>query len=331
MKGSHSKKFLISIFILFSAFICEQKCYADSPRCTVIISKAAAGLNYDLMLGREIEFSSLENSVQKNKGIFLGLLRRIDGTYDDLAVFVPTEQRIVLIPSSWVDIRTADLNFGVNLANLFPVPRSVNQQGGTCAAYAIFNAFRQLRYRDIKGNGMIEQHFATEESRHRFLTQVHYDYYSDSNWKDAVANTTRETGIAFYDISTNSVSGFQTELRKYLAQGLPVLVRFDVAKTMAQTPYTLFEYSKNAATDRLLWLPADSSGSSNGGHQVVALGTFVHGVNEYVIILDSNWQAPRIWDMREFEKLYSAGIRANVLWQNGEQPTAPPIPMPTFQ
>ena len=331
MKGFKSAQqgFFISIFLFFSIFIGELNCFAN-PQCAIVISKAAEGLHYDLMLGRELEYSLPENPIQKNKGIFLGLLRRLDGSFDDIAIFDPTLQRIALVPSPWITVTKAEFNSAVNLTHLFPVPRSVNQQGGTCAAFAIFNAFRQLAYRNIKGNGMIEQYFATEESRLRFQTRVHYDYYSDNTWTDAVSNITKEAGIAYYDIPTNSVEGFQAKLREYLGYGLPVLVRFDVAKTMSETPYTLFEYSKNATTDRRLWLPT-KSGESLGGHMVIALGTFVDNHKEYVIILDSNWQAARIWEMKEFENLYTANIRATVLWQNGDQPPAPPISTPTLQ
>jgi hypothetical protein len=57
---------------------------------------------------------------------------------------------------------------------------------------------------------------------------------------------------------------------------------------------------KNAELDSRLWIPRKIGQRNSGGHSIIAVGSFDLNQKTYLLMLDSDWSEPRIWDMDSF-------------------------------
>ena len=69
---------------------------------------------------------------------------------------------------------------------------------------------------------------------------------------------------------------------------------------MAQSPFALKLYDQNSDLDNRLWIPRKSGERNNGGHSIVAAGAFELNNRTYLVMIDSDWSEPRVWDMDSF-------------------------------
>lgn len=303
------------VFISFSSFA--------SQICTGTLRGLASEDAYALKIGDvfEAEFQGGASEAVH----FLGASRLLDGQIGGFLFFNPHNLEIHHVPVTKMSIFDSD-NKPVLLDKLEPVVRSINQQGGTCAAYGIFNCMHQLYASGHLGNGTIVNRMATEAERQRLSVRITMEYYGDNTHVGAESEVAKELGYVVSNLDSSSGNNLAKSIRRSSELGWPMLVRFDVGKKMSQTPYTITNHENDIVSSRRLWTPSDGRGSA-GGHQIVFLRTFtdLQG-NEWIVVIDSNWQGPRLWSIQELAKVRSAGIRGWTVWQ--KEPTPSPLPLP---
>jgi hypothetical protein len=86
-----------------------------------------------------------------------------------------------------------------------------------------------------------------------------------------------------------------------LKTGLPVLFSFNIGPNMYSAPFSIqMAGQKNVELDNRLWIPRKTGERNSGGHSVVAAGSFELNNKTYLVMIDSDWSEPRIWDMDSF-------------------------------
>lgn len=90
-------------------------------------------------------------------------------------------------------------------------------------------------------------------------------------------------------------------LKTSLQTGRPVLISFFIGQTISDGPFKLEKIDKtlNPEKDTHLWLPRKIGDRKGGGHSVVATGIFTFAGSDYVVMLDSDWTLPRVWDLSQ--------------------------------
>lgn len=295
-----------------------------APRCQITTAEASKHPNYKIALGNQVSLSI--DQAPPVAGTFLGRLIRIGGETKGVPIHVPNEGKILLVPGQ--DLGLFDAS-GRPIApeETFPVVRSVNQWGGTCAAFTIFNCLRQMHYRGFRGNNSLPEHLRSEEARWRLFLRIDEDYYKDGDHRQTEEKVAAEMGFKIYRIpSDSSPSAFKTEIDKHLRNGWPVMVAFKVGQNMSRTTYAIHDLEHGNLLDQRLWTPTthlQSPRSSYAGHQVLIVGSLEGPEGRSYVVIDPNWQAPRLWAESEFNDLYSPSIEAWVMWQDGPNSDAP--------
>jgi hypothetical protein len=210
--------------------------------------------------------------------------------------------------------------------------RSVNQEGGTCAAYAIFNGLHHLYSRNCMGReGALHVRMIDEPARNRLYVRIDNRYYKDPWHVGTETEVAKELGFRIAELETSSPEALKADVKRYTEQNWPVLLRFDVGMAMSTTPYQILHHPQNQIADQRLWLPKGSE-AKKGGHQILLLKVFSDPTGqEWILVVDSNWQAPRLWKIQELDKLYSANLAGWALWQDAPNPDPlPEIPFRGF-
>jgi hypothetical protein len=65
----------------------------------------------------------------------------------------------------------------------------------------------------------------------------------------------------------------------------------------ADLPLLALQGSKASRLDGRLWLPRKTGERNSGGHSVVAVAAFEALGKKRLLMLDSDWAEPRIWDL----------------------------------
>ena len=325
--------------LILICFVISASTHAQSsPSSCRAVVQAAVGKAYALELGQHLDLeirspgSQTGPGVKTSRAVCLGRCVSLDHRDVGAFFFDATAMRIHYFPAEAIEIISQADESVIPLTKLAPVIRSVNQEGGTCAAYAIYNGTRQLFAQGFLGNGMIANHMADEVSRGRYLVRVAMDYYGDDSHLGTESNIAKELGFEVSSLSVNSPIVLAELIRESSSRGWPMLIRFDVGKPMSETPYTVFDHANQVESTRRLWLPRPPHGNSSGGHQIMVLKTFVDPTGqEWMLVVDSNWQAPRLWKIQELNSVSSANIRGWTLWQKGPNPgELPPPPNTPF-
>ncbi len=324
-----SKYFYFAFFIVlisgYSTANGESKCHS---RLKALSSTA----EFDLQIGDQIdlELDSAHGKIFSDLS-FLGLGRNLDGSPLGAFFFDPQRMQIDFIPITEIQFYSADQT-PLDINRIAPVVRSINQEGGSCAAYAIFNGVHQLCRMNSIGNGMIVHHLADETGRNRLFTRITMEYYGDETHVGTEHEIARELGYEMERLNTRSVRDLADSLRRAAESNWPSFLYFDVGPEMWRTPYVIVNQSSGEKADQRLWLPKDSASRKYAGHQILVVKTFEDAEGqEWIEVIDSNWQAPRLWKIGALDRLESGEIGGWTVWQKGRNPRIlPPKPEAPF-
>lgn len=226
-------------------------------------------------------------------GLFLGRLVQPGGQLDSFMFFDPQHAVIYYVPASAVSMSDSGLQ---NVLRLY------EQVGGTCTAYAIDDYLQQLHLSGFVGNGQLGATLSTEEGRTQLLANAINEYYLEPQHQystNAILNGIgKGYGFTCKAKSFSDLATLQTFLETTLATGTPVAVGFNVPPDMFNAPFTLIDeaVSPTQAQDNRLWIPRQIGQRASGGHTVVAIASFIWNSRLELLMLDSDWDAPRVWD-----------------------------------
>lgn len=237
-----------------------------------------------------------EGDARVHAGLFLGDLLASNGR---------SEQRMVLDlerKSALVLDRSEVL---APRARYQKIVRPYDQVDGTCTGYAMDHMLEQIARNRLAGNGALQAQFSSEKGRTQFLVRAINDYYISTVHRTSIHGILKTYGTEF---------GLKCVLRKFedparamahvaekVLAGVPVLVSFDIGPNMYTSDLALFAFSGGKAQplDGRLWLPRKIGERNSGGHSVVAVAAFEALGKKRLLMLDSDWAEPRIWDLEQ--------------------------------
>ena len=175
----------------------------------------------------------------------------------------------------------------------------IDQQGGTCAAFAMYHMTLQLEKDRIVKLGL------NEEDRMKLLSNYISEYYLDLRRQDSVEKIMDSTGIKYgFKCSTKKFTEYTKALsflQKSFAAGQPVLTEFEVGTDMVDAHYSIADdKTPGVIEDPRLWIPRSTGQRDGGGHAIVLAAGFVDGGRDLALALDSDWGSPRVWDLAEY-------------------------------
>ena len=163
----------LSILLVFWSLFAQGNALAAACVEFLQVSEAASEATVDavkrIMPGSPVAFKvSSEKSSQP--GVFLGRTIAVDGKPVAIAVFDESQQVMHFFPEKETTV-TVSGGAAAPKEQLFPLVESYLQSGPTCAAYAMFNCFRQLELIGAAPEAGLEKKFETETSRLAFLAK----------------------------------------------------------------------------------------------------------------------------------------------------------------
>ena len=302
---------------LLLLLLCLHASSAWATICEKFLIEAnavAASTKYRLAPGEAVKMQFGDEPAQV-AAVFLGRLVPLDGVAKEFAFYEPGRQlvHLILIEKTNIQRPTGE---GISADDTAPLVRSINQEGGTCAAYSMFNCMRQMQLLGQDGNDVLKTELESEQGRSGLLVRiVNQLYIEKQNSSDVLTGLTTKYGYKSYEIPWNGKkSDLKDAIIKYLNSGWPILLKFDVPKTMSTTDYTIIDHAKEKELSKNLWVPKGIMPGKGQSHMVTVLGIFETDGKQMLLISDPNFQAPRLWDIDELKKANSASIQAYVIW-----------------
>ena len=175
----------------------------------------------------------------------------------------------------------------------------IDQEGGTCAAFAMYHMTIQLEKDRIVKLGL------DEEARMKLLSYYISEYYLDLRRQDSVEKILDSTGTKYgFKCNTKKFTDATKALaflQKNFAAGQPVLTEFEVGTDMVDAHYSIADdKTPGIVEDPRLWIPRATGQRDGGGHAIVLVAGFVDGGRNLALALDSDWGSPRVWDLAEY-------------------------------
>ncbi|HEX7673702.1 MAG TPA: hypothetical protein VF412_06000 [Bdellovibrio sp.] len=232
--------------------------------------------------------------VDSKPQILLGELVNHDGTWNSLMVLDPSSATVSYVQATQSPTPPQGLQ---TVLKLYP------QQGGTCTGYALDDYLLQLNLSGFTGSGDLAKDVSTEEGRTGLLADAINQYYLVLQHRFSILGIMNSYGKKYGFSCTKKTFDDLAKAQDYVktaAQtGSPVLISFNVGMDMTNGPFKLQKSDSKDAEDIRLWLPRRVGERNGGGHSVVAVGGFSVNQNDYLVMLDSDWDLPRVWDLHE--------------------------------
>ena len=262
-------------------------------RMDVVSAAQQAGATVGVGSLVELQFDS--NSAS-HRGLFLGDLVAATGRAEQRMLLDLDRRKVVILDRSEVLAPRARYQ---------KIVRPYDQVDGTCTGYAMDHMMEQIARNRLAGNDALQTQFSTEKGRTQFLVRAINDYYISTLHRTSIHGILKTYGKEF---------GLNCVLRKFqdparamahvaeqVMAGTPVLVSFDIGPNMydADLPLVALMGSKASRLDGRLWLPRKIGERNSGGHSVVAVAAFEALGKKRLLMLDSDWAEPRIWDLEQ--------------------------------
>ncbi len=251
--------------------------------------------NFPLGIGSIVNLKSEDNKIS-GPAVFLGSAIRPDGTATYQMYLNKKSNNVYYIESS---------NFSNTNPKLQNVLDPYEQAGGTCTGYAMYDFLQQTNLAGFQGSGVLSQTLSSEEGRTNLLVDSINQYYLTMQHKYSISGILngygKKFGFTCKSFKTDSYDNAKTKILTQLKMGLPVIVSFNLGPKMVQAPFKIEMYDqKNSEVDSRLWIPRKIGERNSGGHSIVAAGSFELNNKTYLVMIDSDWSEPRIWDMDSF-------------------------------
>ncbi len=279
-------------FIFFIALVCTNFLWA--AEVTINVDKAKSVAAFDLAVGSEV---TLESPIPEQAGpaVYMGKATMPNGA---------TSYQMFLQKSSekFLFFKASDVDMGSNKVQSILNP--YEQAGGTCTGYAIFGFLTQSHLSGFSGTGLLAKKLSDEKGRTTLLVDNINEYYLTPQHRYSIQGILNKYGKQFgFACKTYKYETYQKLKGRVIGQvnsGMPVLVSFNIGPNMYRSPFELKLVNDSAAIDQRLWLPRREGERNSGGHTVVAAAAFEYNNKSYLIMLDSDWTEPRVWDMEAF-------------------------------
>ncbi|MBC7712086.1 MAG: hypothetical protein H7177_02020 [Rhizobacter sp.] len=262
---------------------------------STVVSAIETG-NFAVGIGSTVNLKSTDESIN-GPAVFIGSTVKPDGT-NSYQMYLNTKSKKVyyIQPENFKRL---------NPFKQQKVLDSYEQTGGTCSAYAINNFLQQTNLTGFQGTGELQKAVSTEEGRTNLLADAINEYYLTTSHqyslKGIMNKYGKKYGFSCNKLQTDSYEKASALILSHVKSGLPVIVSFNIGPVMAKSPFALEIYDQpHGELDNRLWIPRKTGERNSGGHSIAAVGSFVANSKTYLVMLDSDWSEPRVWDMEAF-------------------------------
>ncbi len=278
-------KLLLFFTLLFSYSVWAQKIVV-TPLETLKTAKGALAIGSKMYL----QFAG-----KKQEMTFLGRMVHQDGTAEDFLFLDEQKTRVYLI-----DYKNIEMKSGKSKAQA--ILRPMDQFGGTCAAYSFIHFWQQMYWADYKGTAEFDHMMSDERERLKLLEESLGRYYLDRRGTTNSIMTSYGKRFGFKCKSSHftdpkKAADFVFQKAK---DGKPVIVDFNLGPDMVTSSYELQDYETKKLMDPRLWIPRTKSQKNAGGHSIAAAAAFVAKGRRKLLVLDSDWSEPRVWDLDSY-------------------------------
>jgi hypothetical protein len=259
------------------------------------IENAIAVGAFPVGIGSTVNLNSSDSKIA-GPAIFLGSTVRPDSSISYQMYLNKATHKVFYIEAS---------NFNRRNPKLQTILDPYQQAGGTCTGYAIDDFLQQTNLSGFTGNGSLGNVLSTEEGRSNLLVDSINEYYLTTTHRYSINGIMNSYGKKFgfscNSFKTDSYDKAKTKILAHLNLGLPIIVSFNIGPKMVKSPFGLELYDQgNPEIDDRLWIPRKIGERNSGGHSIVAAASFEINNKTYLVMIDSDWSEPRIWDMDSF-------------------------------
>jgi hypothetical protein len=277
-----------SVFLLFVSLS------ALAQEVTVKVLERKSHQNFSIGVGSKVELTFSRERTTK-QAIFLG--RMVDQNKKNIEFMFLDEQktRILLISPENVE--------GLNKASTQPIIRPIDQKGSTCTAYAFLHFWDQIYMSKFKSTQQLIDVMSSDRGRMQYLEVAIEKYYINN--RTNITTLIKEDGKDFGFTCKNNPFTDSKQAAEFIFQktseGRPVMIDFNIGGSdMVTSSYELTDYEKPLTMDRRLWIPRKVGQRTTSGHTIVAAAGFISKGKKKVLVLDSDWSEPRVWDLQRY-------------------------------
>lgn len=228
-------------------------------------------------------------------GLFLGRVVEANGRSDEFLFLDVQKTRAYLIDRS-------NTQFSQSPGRTQVILRGMDQWGSTCGAFAMTHFWQQYALVGLPGNENLAIMMSSERDRTKFLEENVSRYYLSRpvEIQSVMATHGKKFGATCRTKSFSVGSVAADFVWKYAKAGIPVIIEFYIGPNMLNSSYETVDFEKPGTIDSRLWVPRKRGERNAGGHAIVAAAGFVSKGNRKVLIIDSDWDQPRIWDIDRY-------------------------------
>ena len=228
-------------------------------------------------------------------GLFLGKMMSPDGTLDQYMLADTDKKRVYLVRDQELEMPKTSLQ---------PILRQYDQVGGTCTGYALDHLMQEMNLNGFIGNGVLKTTLSTEKGRTQLLVDAVNQYYLVTQHKFSINGILAGYGKQFGFKCAKKVFSANDAAIQYVESAIklgPLLLSFNVGPNMVNSAFSIQDYeSPSPLLDNRLWVPRKVGERASGGHSVIAVSEFEANGVKKLLMLDSDWSEPRIWDLNEY-------------------------------
>lgn len=278
------KTILLLSFLSFSVFAQEV---------TVKVTDRLKHPNFELAIGSRVQLDYKTKNIQKD-AIFLG--RMVDQEKNTMEFLFLDEKKTRI---SMIDPENID---GFRKSRTQPVISPIDQIGSTCAAYGFFHFWNQSYVSGFKSTEELAVTMESDRRRMQFLEETIDAYYIQN--KTNITTLMKKYGKRFGFSCKNNPFTDSKKAAAFLfekaSSGSPIMIDFNIGSDMVSSTYEVTDYETPVSRDPRLWIPRKVGQRTSSGHVIVAAGAFVSKGKKKLLILDSNWTEPRVWDLDKY-------------------------------
>lgn len=269
--------------------------HSYAANMSVAVGDAQAVGAFPVGIGSTVNLSSDDSKIA-GPAVFLGNAVRADGTSTYQMYLNKNSQKAFYIESS---------NFNHIDSKFQTVLDPIEQAGGTCTGYAIYDFLQQTNLSGFEGSGELAKVLSNEEGRTNLLVDSVNQYYLVTQHRNSISGIVngygKKFGFTCKSFKTDSFEKAKAKILPQLKLGLPIIFSFNIGPNMVKAPFPIeMVDQKNSELDNRLWVPRKTGERNSGGHSIVAAGSFEMNNKTYLVMVDSDWSEPRIWDMELF-------------------------------
>lgn len=266
---------------------------AFSAEVRVKIISAVKHANFDLGIGSKVELEFKTMNVKK-QAIFLGRMVDQENKTVEFLFLDEKKTRISMIDPGNIE--------GFRKSRAQAVISPIDQMGSTCAAYGFFHFWNQMNAVGFQGTEELPLTFESDRRRLQFIEEAIDLYYLQN--KINITTLMKNYGKRFGFKCKNNPQTDSRRAAEFLfnkgLEGKPILIDFNIGSDMVASTYEVTDFENPVSRDPRLWVPRKVGERNSSGHVIVAAGSFISKGKKKLLVLDSNWTEPRVWDLERY-------------------------------